>query len=197
MAIAEQKLANAIKVDSTYSFIHVKTAMEEVSRILDNSLKMQRIKAVSPPSGEKLEEVDVNDLLMSIIYMRQSEFDTNGVSLDIPSNLPIVRYPQADLTQVFNNLVSQSIKFTEGAASSKISITTSNESNCYNIYVKSRPVMDKIDTAAFLDEDFSNGKPKGTVTMALARDIIKKFNGKIWIDQKGDEVSICFTIPKF
>ncbi|MBN2135584.1 MAG: GAF domain-containing protein, partial [Acidobacteria bacterium] len=139
MAVAEQKLADAIKADSSSSFMHVKSAMEEVSRILDNSLKMQQIKAISPPSGEKLEEVDVNDLLMSIIYMRQSEFDTNGVSLDIPSNMPIVRYPQADLTQVFNNLISQSIKFTEGSVSSKISITASNESSCFNIYVKSRP----------------------------------------------------------
>jgi PAS domain S-box-containing protein len=197
MLVSERKLQNSIEADKTGSFRLVKASIEELEKIIDSALKLKQMKAVIPPSNDKLEDINVNDLLMSIIYMRQQEIDVKKITLDIPGNLPVVRFPQSELTQIFNNVISESIKFVEKSVHPVVNIGCKDEKAGFIFFAKSSPAGSQtIDVNAVFDPDNPSGK--GKIGLSLAKQIIEKFNGKMWIEAVPSEyVTIFFSLPKF
>lgn len=196
LLVSERKLQDAIEADKTGSFRLVKSSIEELEKIIDNALKLKKMKAVVPPSSEKLDQINVNDLLMSIIYMRQQEIDTKKISLDIPGNLPIIRFPQSELTQVFNNIISECIKFVEKNPHPIINIGCSDEGSSYSFFAKCSPVSGQIDINQVFDTESGSGK--GKIGLTLAKEIVERFQGKMWVDSNSkDQIAVFFSIPKY
>jgi PAS domain S-box-containing protein len=197
MLVSERKLQDSIEADKTGSFRLVKASIEELEKIIDNALKLKKMKAITPPSDDKLEDINVNDLLMSIIYTRQQEIDVKKITLDIPGNLPVVRFPQSELTQIFNNILSESIKFAEKNPRPVINIGYKDEKSGFIFFAKSSPVGPQtIDVNTIFDTD--NPAGKGKISLSLAKQIIDKFNGKIWIEAVPSvHITIFFSLPKF
>jgi hypothetical protein len=197
MLVSERKLQDSIEADKTGSFKLVKASIEELEKIIDNALKLKKMKAVTPPSDDKLEDINVNDLLMSIIYARQQEIDVKKITLDIPGNLPVVRFPQSELTQIFNNIISESIKFVEKSTHPVVNIGCKDEKSGFIFFAKSSPVGPQaIDVNTIFDTDNPSGK--GKIGLSLAKQIIDKFNGKIWVEAvPAEHVTIFFSLPKF
>lgn len=195
--VAERKLHDSIEVDKTGSFRLVKASVEELEKTIDNALKLKKMKAVIPPSDDKLEDINVNDLLMSIIYTRQQEIDIKKINLDIPGNLPVVRFPQSELTQIFNNIISESIKFIEKSTHPVVNIGYKEDQGGYTFFAKNSPVGPQpVDVDAVFDTDSPSGK--GKIGLSLAKQIVEKFSGKIWIEAvPSSHISIFFTLPKF
>jgi hypothetical protein len=197
MLVAERKLQDSIEADKTGSFRLVKASIEELEKIIDNALKLKKMKAVIPPSDDKLEDINVNDLLMSIIYMRQQEIDVKKITLDIPGNLPVVRFPQSELAQIFNNIISESIKFVEKSVHPVINIGCKEDRSELIFFAKSSPVSAQaVDVNAIFDTDNPSGK--GKIGLSLAKQIIEKFDGKMWVEAvPAEHVTIFFSLPKF
>lgn len=197
MLVSERKLQDSIEADKTGSFRLMKASIEELEKIIDNTLKLKKMKAVTPPSDDKLEDINVNDLLMSIIYMRQQEIDVKKITLDIPGNLPVVRFPQSELTQIFNNIISESIKFVEKSTRPVINIGCKDEKSGFIFFAKGAPVDSQaIDVNAIFDTDNPTGK--GKISLSLAKQIIEKFDGKMWIEAvPAEHITIFFSLPKY
>ncbi len=173
-----------------------RSALEETRRIIDSVLKLKDVKRVAPPTDDKLEPVDVSDLLMSIIYMRQAEFDARRITLDIPSDLPTVKFPEAELTQVFNNVLSQASNSVNVDGASKINITHTTDAQNVAFHVQIGPTKPNLKVDEILGKEGSSDDVQGNVTMSLVKKLIEKSGGKVWIEQKAsDTIMIGFSIP--
>lgn len=197
MLVAERKMQEAIEADKTASFRLVKTSIEELEKIIENALKLKRMKPVAPPDGEKLEQINVSDLLMSIIYMRQQEMDAKKITLDVPGNLPVIRFSQNELAQIFNNIISETSKFIEKSTHPVINIGCGDEGSTYKFFVKGSPFSGQnFDPNSAFDTENTSGK--GKIGLALTKEIVERFKGKIWLDSTpGEHITISFSIPKF
>jgi light-regulated signal transduction histidine kinase (bacteriophytochrome) len=168
-----------------------------LEKIIDNALKLKKMKTVAPPADEKLEQINVNDLLMSIIYMRQQEIDAKKITLDIPGNLPVIRFPQNELTQIFNNIISESIKFVEKSVHPRVNIGCKVESSSFTFFAKSSPFsIQNFDVNAVFDTESTTGR--GKIGLTLAKETVERFQGTMWIEAApGEHITIFFTVPKF
>lgn len=108
------------------------------------------------------------------------------------------------LIQVFNNLVSNALKFTESGGTISIHAVQSEEARFIQISVKDNGVgiaKDNISKIFSVDSKFTSegtAGEKGTgLGLSLVKEIIEKHGGKIWVEsefRKGTEFK--FTLPK-
>ncbi len=127
-------------------------------------------------------------------------------SINLVSNVDMEAYVHADenlLLQVFNNLISNAIKFTKPGGSIEVSARPVDDKNVIEFCVADSGTgikpedMDKLFKvdSKFTLEGTAGEKGSG-LGLSLVHDIVKKHNGEIWVKSKyGKGSRFYFTIP--
>ncbi len=127
-------------------------------------------------------------------------------NINLVSNVDVETYVHADenlLLQVFNNLISNAIKFTKPGGSIEVSAKPKIEKNAIEFCVADTGVgikpedMDKLFRvdSKFTLEGTAGEKGSG-LGLSLVHDIVKKHNGDIWVESEyGKGTKFFFTIP--
>jgi PAS domain S-box-containing protein len=151
-----------------------------------------------------IQKTDPQEILEVALCATASLFDNSQVKLikKIASNLPLIMVDRDRLIQVFINLISNAIKFTE-----------KGEIICEIKFNTEELIMSVKDTGIGIDPkynqtifqrfgqggDILTGKPKGTgLGLPICKQIIEHHGGKIWMESvlsKGS--TFFFTIPLF
>lgn len=108
------------------------------------------------------------------------------------------------VTQVFNNLLSNALKFTPKNGTITIAAQQSDEPRFFQIGVRDTGVGIKEENLSKIfsvDSKFTTegtGGEKGTgLGLNLVREIVEKHGGKIWVESKfGEGSTFYFTLPK-
>lgn len=114
--------------------------------------------------------------------------------------LPVVMGDDVQLRQLFQNLISNSIKFTENTPKIEISSREEKGQHLFCISDNGSGIDPKYHETIF--HIFKQVNKRSTssgsgVGLAICRKIVKKHGGKLWVESKLGEGSIFkFTIPK-
>ena len=134
----------------------------------------------------------------------------NGMAMqknvNLVSNVDMEVYVHADenlLLQVFNNLISNAIKFTKPGGSIEVSARSVPEKNAIEFCVADSGVGIKPEDMKKLfnvDSKFTlegtAGEKGSGLGLSLVHDIVRKHNGEIWVKSKyGKGSRFYFTIP--
>lgn len=145
-----------------------------------------------------VELIDTNKILNEII---DSLSPPSHITIKIDNQLPSLTANKVTITQVFQNLISNAIKYHDKSIGN-IHIGSSNSINYYEFYVKDdgpgieaqyhEKIFDIFQTLQSRDTIESTG-----IGLAIVKKIIEKQGGKIWVDSTiGKGTTFHFTWPK-
>lgn len=151
-----------------------------------------------------IEAVDYTNILNKVIYELQNQAKLKNITLSLappPQNLPRVLLDQIRIIEVLNNLIGNAIKYTNsgGKISVSLAVTPTEvittiadtgigipEEALPHLFSKFYRVSNKLQKAQ-----------KGTgLGLYIAKAIIEKLNGKIWVESKvGEGSRFNFSLP--
>lgn len=122
------------------------------------------------------------------------------IHVDNAEHFPIIRGDQNQLMQLFQNLISNAIKF-KGERLPVVNVGFTTENNVHTFYVKdngigiSKENQEKI--FEMLTRLHSKQEYEGTgIGLATVRKIVERHDGKIWVESvEGEGSTFFFTVP--
>jgi len=170
------------------------TRVKRMHDLIDGVLEYSRVGRIKE---EKI-EVDLNELLPEII---ETLAPPKHIDIKIKNDLPSIFFERTRITQVFQNLISNAIKFMD-KKKGKIFISGQENSNEWRFEVSDNGPG--IDTKHFdkIFKIFQTLQPRDEfestgIGLTLIKKIIDMYGGKIWLESElGKGVTFIFTIPR-
>ena len=143
--------------------------------------------------NEIVEEIKI--LYANIIKKNHSVIHTN--------NLPVIPSYKSPIRQVFQNLISNSLKYCKQGRPCIVEVSAVDADNYWQFTVKDNGIginkeyFDKIFIIfqRLHTKEIYSGTGMG---LAVTKKIIENLNGKIWLDSiEGEGTTFYFTLPKF
>ena len=193
----EKKYSNIID-DKGKQYIHFAVdGAQRMRQIILDLLEFSRVGKVE----EKEENIDLNDTVREIIVLCQKQIKEVKAIIKF-ENLPLLRSSKTALRQVFQNLVSNALKYHKKDQPPVIDITAEETETHWQFAI--------IDNGIGIEEEYFNkifiifqrlhNKDEYTGTgigLAVCKKIIENLGGKIWLESEENKGSrFYFTIPK-
>lgn len=180
-------------------YIHfIKDGALRMRRIITDLLEYSRIGRVNT----NLTEVNLNQTVNRLKSLfRKTVHDKNAELL--VDNLPVVIGSEQGLTQVFQNLIGNALKYTRNGVMPRVELFCKEEDEFWLFCVKDNGIgieeeySDKIFT--IFQRLHSREEYDGSgVGLAICKKIVENHNGRIWVESvKGEGSTFCFTISKW
>jgi len=179
------------------------TGRRYLDRIGDISTNMDRLvldlldysrvgRIVSPP-----QKVDLRDLVTEAYEDVKSLACGGEVEFTITGDFPVMSCERSRIKQVFANLLSNSLKYAQGAP--VIEVGCINQGDAYEFYVTDEGIGFDMDYIDRIFEPFIRLKIDGEGTgigLATAKKIVETCGGKIWAESSpGKGSTFRFTLP--
>ncbi|HEU5054834.1 MAG TPA: PAS domain-containing protein [Hanamia sp.] len=157
-------------------------------------------------AGRKVDErkqVNLNILVKEILNLHQKQVEETKAIVKV-GELPVIAAPQSAIRQVFQNLISNSLKYNQlkKGIIPEISISSKDHGNEWQFEVKDNGIgIDK----QYFERVFvifqrlhDRSEYSGTgIGLAITKKIIENMHGNIWIESEpGKGTSFFFTLPK-
>jgi light-regulated signal transduction histidine kinase (bacteriophytochrome) len=170
-------------------------ATERMKILIDDILAFSQVDFRS----SQTESVDRNSALFNVMATLEAAVKEAGAEIVI-SSLPPVQAQRAKMERLFQNLISNSIKF-RGASPLRISIGVEAHDGRWRFYVRDHGIGFDSKYAEKIFEFFvqlDRRKYAGSgMGLAMCKRIVKLYGGKIWAESKVVEgTTISFTLPK-
>ncbi len=169
-----------------------------MDKLILDILELSRLGKVLDQKEQFCIELIVNQALENL----KPEIDEKGIDIIISNDLPMVYGSKERLRQVYDNIISNAIKFISDAKSPTIEIGYSDKDDKHQLfYVKDNGIgIEKKYHEEIFQEFYrlNNTKTKGTgIGLAIAKRIIDQHDGDIWVEsEEGKGSSFYFTLPK-
>ncbi|HKN88371.1 MAG TPA: ATP-binding protein [Nitrospiraceae bacterium] len=147
-----------------------------------------------------VEAVDPSVIIQDILRLRSGELEQSRTRIEVQKELPLVACHEAYLRQVFDNVISNAIKFSSGQQNPLISISweRKGEHICFKVFDNGPGIPLKDHERVFapfvrLNPDETAGSGIG---LTIVRRIVELYNGRVWIDsQVKSGCAVVFSIP--
>jgi PAS domain S-box-containing protein len=118
----------------------------------------------------------------------------------IAEPLPTVRGETSQMTHVFQNLLSNALKYRKAEVSPRIEITTLLENECWTVCVRDNGIGFNPQYAERIFGLFKrlhrNEYPGTGLGLAICRRIVERYGGKIWAEgRSGEGATFYFSLP--
>ncbi len=183
--------------DSTSYYAFVSEGVHRMNNLLDALLRYATI----GKTDEEFEEVRLNDAIeLAVINLRVRIEETQAI-VHIPQ-LPVVRSIKSLLIQLFQNLISNALKFKKPETQSIVHISTEEREDEIIVAVKDNgigiaPEYQKRIFVIF-QRLHSRAKFEGTgIGLSICLKIVQRLRGRIWIESEVDKGATFFVaLPK-
>ena len=175
----------------------INTATDSMQHLLDDLLELSRVGLLADPS----EEIALAELAREAVDLVGGKISQRGVLVEIDSGLPVVIGDRVRISQVFQNLVSNAVKFMGDKATPRVEIGMRWDGTEQIIYVQDNGVgIDprNHETVFGLFKRLDRQAEGTGFGLSLVRRIVEVHGGRIWVESEGEGhgSTFCFTFPK-
>lgn len=169
---------------------------ERMKKLIRDLLEYSRAGA----THEDYTQVDLNMVLFDVATMFENKLTGAGAQLDI-GNLPVIEGRKLQLQQLFQNLVSNALKY-RGKDAPVIEVGCVDKEKYWEFYVKDNGIgIDpKFNEKIFLifQRLHTKSEYSGTgIGLAICRKIVERHGGQIWVESApGTGSTFRFTLVK-
>jgi signal transduction histidine kinase len=167
---------------------------DRMHNLIDGILQYSRVGRIH----EEKKQVNLNELVGEVIEMLDPP---ENITVTVENELPTIECERTRITQVFQNLISNAIKYMN-KSQGKIEIGCVEEDDFWKFSVSDNgpgietkyfeKIFQMFQTLSPRDEFESTG-----VGLTLVKKIVELYNGRIWVESKAGIGSIFFfTFPK-
>ena len=195
--IIHKKTKNLLSKNDHQYFDFINGGVNRMNQLLDGLLKY----ATVGNHEIKMEKVDMNkviDVCLSNLHIRIKE--TNAI-VEV-AKLPIVESNHSLIIQLFQNLISNALKFTQIESTPRVKISLINKEHETIIYVKDHGIGISSENKKKIFEIFHRLHAKEVyegagIGLAICQKIAQRLNGHLWLESElGHGTTFFFSIPK-
>jgi signal transduction histidine kinase len=184
--------------------------LEEVRHCLDDIVNdgkragdvIGRIRALIRKVPPRKDSLEINEAILEVIALTQSEAVKNGVSLQtqLAAGLPFIQGDRVQLQQVIINLIVNAIEamsgISEGSRELLIGTGKDGSSGVLVAVQDSGPGLNPESLGRLFDA-FYTTKPGGMgMGLSICRSIVEAHGGRIWVSRTaGPGATVQFTLP--
>jgi PAS domain S-box-containing protein len=178
--------------------LFINYAVEGANRMkemIDALLDLSRIER----QGQPFEPIDCTVLLREVLSALSATLDECGAEVSY-TNLPTVSADRVQLGQVFQNLISNAVKF-QIRPDPQVHISAERRDDHWLFAVQDNGIGIDKEEAKYLFEPFQRlhtreEYPGTGMGLALCRRIIQRHGGQIWVEStRGEGATFKFTLP--
>jgi signal transduction histidine kinase len=168
-----------------------------MSVLLDNLLSFSR----SGRQVQDLKAVNLNTVLYNVILNLSVVLKDTGASIT-SAQLPTLTTSESDMSQLFQNLIANAVKFRKENIISEVEIGYIERKKNHIITIKDNGIGIKKEhqTKVFAIFQRLNGREKydgSGIGLATCRKIVENIDGKIWLQsEEGEGTTFFIAIPK-
>jgi signal transduction histidine kinase len=181
----------------------VKEILEDITRGSERaSGVIQQLRQHLKPGPPVLTQLDINDLVQSLIPLVSRQAAINHINLvcELTEDLPPITGNRIQLEQVILNLVVNSMEAIKGMADGPREIvlqTDKEDDHTVRVSVMDSGPRVKPEDLKLLFEPFFTTKKEGMgLGLSISRSIIKAHRGRLWADlNPGGGIALRLTLP--
>jgi signal transduction histidine kinase/DNA-binding response OmpR family regulator len=182
------------------------SALQHLEFAVDGSLRMKALisdlllYSRLESRGRVFERVDLSESLRQAMNNLRACIDESKAAIKA-HGLPEVMADQVQMVQLFQNLISNAIKF-RGASAPEISILVDDNGEEWNVHVKDTGIgMDPVHKERifqmFQRLHTKDEYPGTGIGLAICKKIVERHGGRIWVDSEpGKGSTFSFSLPK-
>ncbi|QAA81098.1 GHKL domain-containing protein [Aequorivita sp. H23M31] len=196
LEVFQEDFPERLEGEATMYFDFINSAVDRMRNLISGLLSFSRIGT----SGE-IENIDLNETITKIKEDLSSIMERRGILIE-NDLLPIIKGYKIEIKQLFQNLISNAIKFTAPEDQPHIKIDFDETENFYNFHIKDNGIgiPDKDYTKIFdmFSRLHSTKDYEGQgIGLAFCKKIVELHHGNIWVTSEfGKGSTIHFTIGK-
>jgi signal transduction histidine kinase len=183
IGLIQMRYSKDLPEDAKEYMKFVNNGVKRMYSLLTDLLDFSQVISQQPGS----EMVRPNEILMEVQDNLRSAIESKNARIVFNSNLPLVRMNRLHMTQLFQNLIGNALKFTDKPPVVKVEAKEENGNIILTIE----------DNGIGIKKDYSNkvfvlfqqlnkkGDFEGTgIGLTICKNIVEKYNGKIWFDSE-------------
>lgn len=149
---------------------------------------------------EAVEAVDPAVVIQEVLKARAGELERRQARVSIERGIPLVACHRAYLSQVFDNLISNAVKFSGDRPDFEIRVSARREEDKLTFSVADNGIGIPPQQRERVFEPFVRLNPsaaKGSgIGLAIVKRIVELYGGRVWIEPRaGDGCTVSFTLP--
>jgi signal transduction histidine kinase len=174
----------------------MQTYGQDLGSRVEDILEVARLGAGS----DAVEAVDPALIIDDILKARAGELEESNVTVEVANPLPVVAGHRAYLRQVFDNLISNAVKYSKDRPDPTIRIEASLKGDRAQFSVRDNGVGVPLRHRDRVFEPFvrlDTGSAKGSgIGLTIVKRIIELHDGQVWIEpEECNGCSVTFTLP--
>jgi two-component system, OmpR family, sensor histidine kinase KdpD len=170
---------------------------DNLNQLVGNLLDMSRIEAGALNPVKKWNALD--DLIRESIHKMRSSLTAHTITLNIPTDLPLIPADYIQMERVFINLFSNSVKYAPPHTEIKVSAALRPDQTVLVKVVNQGPSVPDEDLEKIFDKFYritAADRVTGTgLGLSICKGIIQAHGGKIWAQNSKEGFTFYFTLP--
>jgi len=169
---------------------------QRMSQLLGDLLDYSRVST----RGTEPRPVSAQAVMEHVLANLRGQIADTGGSLSV-ADLPTVMADESQLMRVFQNLISNSLKFHRVGVAPDISVTAKPHGAMWQFYITDNGIGIEADYFEQAFEAFRRLQPRaeypGTgIGLAICKRIVERLGGEIWVERSNETgTTVCFTLP--
>lgn len=177
-----KRLTNIFEIEIPDSFNYIFSSTHKMDLLIAGLLKISRLGRV--PLNKQI--IDMNQLMKLVLNIFEFQIKEKNISITV-KELPNCYGDEMMINQIFSNLIDNSIKYLSPIRSGIISISgrINNNDSIYCIEDNGIGIQNNYFNKIFeLFHRLDNNQKGEGLGLAIAKKIIEKHNGKIWLESE-------------
>ncbi len=177
---------------------YIDFAVDGASRMRQNILGLLQYSRVGKGDAQP-EDVDLNEVMHEVCLLHQTDINECKAEI-LVDPLPVVHNYMAPVVQLFNNLISNALKYRKPDVPPLIRVSAKQEGLYWQISIKDNGIGIEKEYLQKIFVIFQRLVPKdqyeGTgIGLAVVKKIVENLGGKVWVESvPGEGSTFCFTI---
>ncbi len=196
-SLLKVKLGDKLNEEEQEYFEFIESNGQKMSNLIDDLLQYSKV------NSQKLNisKINAQEIAEEVLTILRHQADDKNVKVKIVEPLPVLRADPIKIKRVFQNLISNAIKFSDKGEEAKVEIGVTDFKNKWKFFIKDNGIGIKNknqDIFKPFTQLNPNSKYGGTgMGLSFCQKIIQRHGGEISFDSvPGKGSTFCFTIDK-
>lgn len=194
--LLQRKLVDKLDTETEEFMQYVTDGTAQMKNLINDLLKYSRVNG----NQDEFSDVDSEKILKQVVQTLIFRIDDNHARIEFDS-LPMVKAQETLLFQLFQNLLSNALKFRSPQRNPQIRISAKLKDNFWEFQVRDNGIGFDPKFKEQIFEIFSrlqhrDNYPGTGIGLALCKRIVQLLGGEIWVESEEDKgSSFYFTVP--
>jgi len=194
--LLEKQYIGKLDKDADQYFEFIINASSRMKSLIKDLLDLSRV-----GRNAVFAEVDCSKVLAEVMHEMKRPIHQGKAEI-VSSSLPVVKGNETELKQLFQNLISNALKFVKKDTNPRIEITAEKKETEYFFSFRDNGIgiEEKYKSRIFIIFQrlhTADEYPGTGIGLAVCKKIVAGHHGKMWVESKpGEGSNFCFTIAK-